>query len=159
MSDTSNRPSWNEVWMQVAAVIGERSRCDGRQIGAVIVSEDNAYSVVGYNGPPADYPIGHWSTCKSWCPRAQTGEKGVSYDNCISIHAEANALMKADHSMIQRGTLFVTSAACWNCGKLIANSGIKRVVMHVSQEDKHRDPERTIKFLRDSQIHVEVYRE
>jgi len=157
MSDTRARPSWTEVWMRAAEVIGERSRCDMRQIGAVIVSDDNAYSVVGYNGPPAGYPIGQWSTCKTWCPRAQTEDQTLGYDNCISIHAEANALMKADHSRIQHGTLYVNSASCWGCGKLIANSGVRRVVMNVAEADAHRDPERTIKFLRDSGIHVEVY--
>jgi dCMP deaminase len=142
--------------MLVAAQIAKRSKCDGRQIGAVIVSEDNAYSVVGYNGPPAGYRVYPGTTCKTWCPRLQTGIKTAMYDNCISIHAEANALMRADHSRIQGGTLFVTSACCWDCGKLVANSGVKNVIMILGPEDGHREPGRTIQFLRDSQLFVEV---
>lgn len=143
--------------MDVASSISLRSRCDGRQIGAVIVSNDNAYTVVGYNGPPASMPVFPGSSCKSFCPRAQKAEQTVGYDNCISIHAEANALMRADHSRIQGGTLYVMSACCWDCGKLVANSGIKNVVMCIDDRDGHRDPQRTIKFLRDSQVNVEVF--
>lgn len=143
--------------MKVSGTIGERSKCDMRQIGAIIVSRDNAYSVVGYNGPPAAFRTTPGTTCTSWCPRARDRAQTLDYDNCVSIHAEANALMRADHSMIRGGTLYVISACCWNCGKLIANSGIKKVVMRVTDADSHRNPERTIRFLRDSQIDVEVY--
>lgn len=155
-----NRPSWDTVWMSVAYTIGKRSRCDSRGIGAVIVSADNAYSVLGYNGPPAGLRLEDGSTCSSWCPRRLEDDQTRSYDNCVTVHAETNAIAKADRTRIEGGTLYVTSAICWDCGKVVANSGIARVVCRVDwKRDAHRDPERTIDFLRQCGITVEVWNE
>lgn len=152
------RPSWDTVWMSVAYNIGKRSRCDSRGIGAVIVSPDNAYSVLGYNGPPAGLRLEDGSTCSSWCPRRLEDDQTRSYDNCVTVHAETNAIAKADRTRIEGGTLYVTSAICWDCGKVVANSGIARVVCRVDwKRDAHRDPERTIDFLRQCGIKVEVW--
>ena len=68
------RPDWDTVWMSIAYNIGRRSRCDGRQIGAAIVSTDNSYVVVGYNGPPGGFPVEDGTTCQSWCPRRQNDD-------------------------------------------------------------------------------------
>lgn len=152
------RPNWDETWMRVADAIAERSKCDGRAVGACIVSPDNAYVVVGYNGPPAALLRANAASCTSWCPRRQTGELSISYTNCTSVHAEANALIKADRSRIEAATLYVTSACCWDCGKMVANSGIKRVVMRVSEEDAHREPQRTIDFMTSCSLKVDILR-
>lgn len=157
----TDRPSWSDTWMTTARAIAARSRCDGRQVGAIIVSKDNAYSVVGYNGPPRGWDglqaskTNQTASCSSWCPRRLSDEQTASYDNCISIHAEANALIKADYSRIEGGSLFVTSSICWDCGKLVANSRILRVHMIIDPErDKHRNPYRTIDFMTSSGLEV-----
>lgn len=152
------RPSWDDVWMQMADTISQRSRCDGRQIGAVIVSADNGYCVTGYNGPPATWPTHPASTCQTWCPRRQTGAQTHDYGNCVTAHAEANALIRAEHSMIQGGTIYVTSSCCWECGKLIANSGLARVVMLMDTgADAHRKPAQTIGFMSQCGLDVRIY--
>lgn len=85
------------------------------------------------------------------------GDLRVDYGNCVTVHAEANALMFADRRTYEGGTLYVTSAICWDCGKMVANSGIWRVVMRLDVErDRHRHPFDTINFLRRSQVQVEV---
>lgn len=146
--------------MTVADIIALRSQCDSRRIGAVIVSADNAYSVVGYNGPPAGWSQPADTTCRDWCPRLQTGNQTPDYDNCVTVHAEANALARADFSRIHGGTLYVSSACCWSCGKQVANSGVSRVVMHVNpQLDAHRDPFRTIRMLEESGVRVTIWGE
>lgn len=153
----SLRPDWETTWIDVADLIAKRSRCDLRKIGAVIVSHDNSYLVVGYNGPPASFAVSTGSTCRSWCPRAQGGLQTIDYTNCISAHAETNAIAKADRTRINGGTLYVTSSICWDCGKIVANSGIVRMVCRIHPEkDAHRHPERTIKFLRDCGIEVHI---
>ena len=151
------RPDWDTVWMSIAYNIGRRSRCDGRQIGAAIVSTDNSYVVVGYNGPPGGFPVEDGTTCQSWCPRRQNDDLTPGYDNCVSVHAETNAIAKADRTRVEGGTLYVTSAICWDCGKVVANSGVARVVMQVDwTADAHRWPSRTIEFLRECGMIVEV---
>lgn len=154
------RPSWDQTWMRVADSIALRSKCDGRQIGAAIVSTDNAYVVVGYNGPPAGLELSFRSSCQGWCPRMTTGERSLDYGNCTSVHAEANALIKADRSRIERATLYVTSSCCWDCGKMVANSGIRRVVMRLDETaDAHRDPHRTIQFMSSCGLDVRIFSE
>lgn len=148
------RPSWDQTWMAVADAVALRSRCDGRKIGSVVVSADNAYSCVGYNGPPAGWVTPTEGDCQEWCPRTLNRVPGTSYDNCYTAHAEANALLRADHSRVQGGTLYVTSACCWECGKLVANSGVSRVVMRVEDADAHRRPLRTILFIESCGVEV-----
>jgi deoxycytidylate deaminase len=53
---------------------------------------------------------------------------GSSYDNCIAIHAEANALLWSDRTDRQNGTIIINGPPCWGCGKEIAGSGVKRLV-------------------------------
>ena len=160
---TQNRPSWIDTWMNVAEVVGNRSLCDARKIGAVVVSADNSYSVPGYNGPPRGFDV-PWKTlntersgCTAWCPRMKNNVRTVGYSNCVSIHAEANCLIRADYSRIQGGSIFVTSAVCWDCGKLVANSGIANVYMTVDMgTEAHRDPYRTMNFMRNCGLGVYV---
>lgn len=143
--------------MNVADVISQRSLCDGRSIGAVIVDPHNRVVSTGYNGQPHGYDtLGE--TCKAWCPRVRSGRRTLDYSNCISVHAEANALAFADRRSYEGGTLYVTSACCWDCGKLVSNSGIARVVMRIWSADRHRDPERTIAFMEQCGLVIEPLR-
>lgn len=48
------------------------------------------------------------------------------YSNCISNHAEVNALLYADRSKIEGGTMYITDAPCVGCLKVLANSGLAR---------------------------------
>lgn len=150
------RPTWDETWMSVAEAVGLRSKCDRRRIGACIVSEDNGYVVVGYNGPPASFDAPDGSTCQDWCPRMLNPSPGPSYEDCVTVHAETNAIAKADRTRIQDGTLYVTSAVCWDCAKVVANSGVARVMMWLEQDDMHRNPQRSINFLKQCGIEVRV---
>jgi len=154
----TERPSWDRTWMLVAEAIGDRSPCVMRQVGAVIVSRQNRIVATGYNGPPALFPTK--DVCDTYCPRAMTGEQTQSYGNCVSVHAEANALIYSDRHLYEKGTLYVTSMLCWDCGKLVANSGIRRVVTRIDwARDGHRNPDATLQFMRDCGITVEVHDE
>jgi dCMP deaminase len=51
--------------------------------------------------------------------------------HCIAtVHAEANAIIQAakNGTAINGADIYVTASPCWNCFKLIVNSGIKRIV-------------------------------
>lgn len=150
-----NRPSWDETWLDVARAIGRRSRCSRAGIGAVIVSDNQRICATGYNGPAASWP--HEGECVNWCARAR-GESALDnmYDSCPAIHAEANALMYVDRSSVLNGTLYVTSAPCMQCAKLISNSGISRVVCTVREEDAHRDPVAVFDYLHACGISLDI---
>lgn len=161
-----SRPSWDETWMEAADAIAKRSRCVGRQVGAVIVDKRNRLVASGFNGAPTNYQPANPSDslseppeCTVWCER-QRGRSistPVGYGlRCPSIHAEANALLFVDRSACEGGTIYVTSACCAECGKLISNSGLVRVVMRLEERDSHRQPYDTVDFMRLCGITVEV---
>lgn len=62
------------------------------------------------------------------CPDAVQSGKG-DYDHCVSVHAEANALLYSDPVRRIGGTLYCTDAPCPGCRKLIEGAGIARVVV------------------------------
>jgi dCMP deaminase len=141
--------------MQVADAIAQRSRCSRAHIGAAVVSKDQRISSTGYNGPAALFPVEE--DCIDWCPRAQ----GVTaldntYDSCPSIHAESNALLYVDRSRVEGGTIYITDAACYQCAKLISNSGITRVVMRIGTRAAHRLPDATVDYFKKCNIEVVI---
>ena len=149
------RPSWDEVWMEMADAISKRSRCSRAQIGAVVVSKDQRISSTGYNGPAASLDVE--GDCINWCPRAQgLTTLDNTYDACPSIHSEANALLYVDRSRVEGGTIYITDVACLQCAKLVSNSGVARVVMRVSSTAAHRKPEATIEYLKKCNLEVTI---
>jgi dCMP deaminase len=157
------RPSWDKTWMDVALVIARRSKCSRSNVGAVIVTSDNQLAAASYNGPAAGYAPA-WTDekgCESWCGRSSTrgSELGVGYGlTCPSIHAEANALLRADWSQIQGGTLYVTRSTCADCAKMVSNSGITRVVILTAPDssDDHLEPIRVHDYLEGCGITVDT---
>jgi dCMP deaminase len=150
-----NRPSWDNVWMDIAETIAKRSRCSRAQIGAVVVSNNQRIAATGYNGPAATLDVE--GDCINWCPRAQgSAPLDNMYDACPSIHAEANALLYVDRSRIEGGTIYITDVACLQCAKLVSNSGVSRVVMRVSSTAAHRKPEATIEYLKKCDLDVTI---
>lgn len=153
-----NRPSWDQVWMRMAADISTRSLCVKRRVGAVVVAIGNRPVATGYNGPPSGLPVE--GPCSGWCDRAQIERGGQAYTNCPAVHAEINALMFTDRSAHAGGTIYVTALPCWDCLKAIANSGIRRVVFPVDWEgEAHREPAKLIQFLDDCGLEFTVYEE
>lgn len=147
------RPSWDEVWMRMAQIMGERSKCSRAQVGCVIVSADQSVLSASYNGPPPNYPAE--GSCSNWCPRAQgKGDLGSTYDNCPSAHAETNGIARADHSRIIGATAYVNRASCIGCAKALAAAGVVRLVHIVGDNDMHRNPEATEDFLRQCGVQV-----
>lgn len=80
-----------------------------------------------------------------------------TYDDCPSLHAEANALITSDRSLRIGGTIYVTSHVCMGCAKLIANSGLTRVYVGTRRQDRHREPDNSYAFLRKCGLVVEVH--
>ena len=99
----------------MAAIWAENSYCKRRQVGAILVKDKMIISD-GYNGTPAGFE----NVC----------EDENNLTKPYVLHAEVNAITKvAASSNSSRGaTIYVTTAPCIECAKLIIQSGIKRVV-------------------------------
>lgn len=158
---TDMRPTWDDVWMATARMFGQRSRCERGKIGCVLVSTDNQVVSASYVGPPPNYEPANTdpaSTCSQWCARAcKTDGFDPGYYDCVSSHAETNACARADFSRLKGGTAYVNGAVCYNCCKLLAASGVSRVVMEVYTSDAHRQPMKSINYLRDNSVTVDVH--
>jgi dCMP deaminase len=113
----SQRASWDEYFMRIAVDVASRSTCDRKHVGAVIVRDRNILST-GYNGSISGMPhcdeVGHM----------------MENNHCIgTIHAEANAIIQAAKNgvMISGASIYTTASPCWNCFKIIVNSGMRRI--------------------------------
>lgn len=112
------RADWDDYFMGIAQQVSSRSTCDRKHVGAVIV-RDRMILATGYNGSLRGLEhcddVGHLM------------EDG----HCVrTVHAEANALVQAARNgMRTEGAgIYVTASPCFSCFKLIANSGIVRIV-------------------------------
>lgn len=162
-----SRLSWDDLWIQTAQLVGRRSSCERDQVGAVVVTAENRIVDTGYNGPPAGWGAIHSDGCTVWCPRAREADLHPEdallhpdYEDCVSLHAEANALMFSDRRDREGGTIYVSSGICYGCAKLVANSGLAQAVWVSSRRpggDAHRDPFRSHRFLEECGLVVTCY--
>lgn len=149
------RPTWDQTWLAVAEQVAQRSLCTRAKVGAVITDPTNQYVMTSYNGPPAGWSHGS-QPCNVWCKRTTNLTPAPDYSDCTTIHAEANALIRSDYSRRRGGTIYVTSHPCWGCAKLIANSGLRRVVVQPDAMHLHRDPMASYRFLLECGLDVTV---
>lgn len=165
-SSVRRRPTWDETWLAAAIIFGDRSLCDRSRVGCVIVDASNRMVASGYNGPPAGF-VHAGAGCRTWCARSQKDNGyrapevvdqllALDYSDCPALHAEANALSVGDRRHREGGTLYVNSHVCFNCAKLIANSGVSRVVVAAREEAPWRMPGTSYVFLRACGLSVEV---
>lgn len=149
------RATWDETWLNVARSMAERSQCVRDRVGAVIVDPMNRVVATSYNGTPVGWPDS--GPCINFCQRAKVGPDELtmqSYTDCPSLHAEANSIAVCDRSMRAGGIIYVTSDICWNCAKLIANSGLVRVVVQRDRQHRYRDSQTSYELLEHCGIEV-----
>ena len=111
------RVNWTTYFMNIAKEVSSRSTCERKHVGAVIVREKTILST-GYNGS-----IRGLEHCDD------AGHEMVD-GHCIrTTHAEANAIVQAAKNgiSINDSEIYVTASPCYNCFKLIANSGIQTI--------------------------------
>lgn len=114
----------DDVSMLSALIWSSKSKDPSTQVGACIVSEDGRVLSIGYNGTPNNWNDDFFP----WDNNTQLGEENTKYP--YVIHAEMNAIMNYKGSIkeFENSTIYVTLFPCSNCAKLIAQSGIKKVV-------------------------------
>lgn len=124
------------VYLKMAEVWATNSYCRRMQVGCLIVKNKSIISD-GYNGSPTGFP----NECED------ENNQTLNY----ILHAEANAITKLAKSTQSSdgSTLYVTVSPCFECSKLIIQSGVKRLVFR----DVYRKPE-SIKFLYDAGIEI-----
>ena len=108
------RPTWDELFMDIAKLTAKRSKDPHTKVGAVLV-KDNHILGLGYNGEPRDFSYDF-----DW----HSSEK---YD--YVIHAEMNAIANACSigANVKDADIYVTLSPCPECMKLLIQFGIKNI--------------------------------
>lgn len=109
------QPDFDKRYLEMARIWSKNSYCKRRQVGALIVKNKMIISD-GFNGTPSGFE----NICED--------EQGITKP--YVLHAEANAITKVakSNNSSENSTLYVTSAPCIECSKLIIQAGIRRVV-------------------------------
>ena len=151
--------------METAKIWSKQSYCKRLQVGAVL-SKDGRILVTGYNGTITKTKNICEDTlfkCKmcgleskkdfSKCSNCniELVEKILTTSDFV-LHAEQNIITFSAKNGIstENCTLYITHSPCKQCSKLIAQSGITRVVY----ESEYRDRD-GIEFLKDVGVEVE----
>jgi dCMP deaminase len=129
------RPDWDEYFIDIAKSVARRATCLRRRYGAVI-SKDNIIVSTGYNGAPRGM-----EDCldAGRCTRKEREiPHGERYELCHSVHAEANAIIRASMNEMQGSAIYISgsndnaeecdSEPCMMCKRMILNAKIERVV-------------------------------
>ncbi|HVF53107.1 MAG TPA: deaminase [Actinomycetota bacterium] len=149
INEVHRTSDWDHYFLNIARETARRSNCTRKQHGAVIVRKRRICST-GYNGAPS----GHAHCDEGACPRASsTAASGWGHDNCIAIHAEANAILYSSPVEREGATIYITGVPCFGCAKLIANSGIEEVV---TTGEPYEDWDRVREFLLDCGVRVRL---
>lgn len=124
------------VYLSMAETWAQNSYCRRMKVGSLIVKDKSIISD-GYNGSPTGFP----NECED--------EDFVTLN--YVLHAEANAITKLAKSTqsSEGSTMYVTVSPCFECSKLIIQSGIKRIVFG----KVYRKPE-PLSFLLDAGIQI-----
>lgn len=110
----TSRPSFEQIYMQLALTLAERSTCHRLNVGTVITSTDyRKVLAIGYNGNAAGLP--------NQCDRHEPG-------NCGCLHSEENAVINCDSPRFVEKYVFVTHLPCVACAKRLINlGGVKKI--------------------------------
>ena len=115
---------WDKRFLELAKLVGSWSKDPSTQVGAVIVDDDHVVVSLGYNG----FPRGVEDS------EERLFDREKKYD--IIVHAEVNALAFATRP-VKGCTLYTWPfEPCSRCAGLIIQSGIKRVVSVVQNDER-----------------------
>lgn len=141
----SKRPSWDAYFMQLARIVSERSTCDRKHVGAVIVRDRRILST-GYNGSlPGAYhcdEIGH-----------DLVELADGSKNCVrTVHAEVNAVTQAAQFglSVKGAAIYTNTFPCWNCFKTILAAGLKNIFY----ADGYRIDDKVLRAATDADVEI-----
>ena len=125
---------WEDYFMGIAYLSGQRSKDPVTQVGACIVNDEMRIVGTGYNGLPNgchddDFP---WKKNKD----LDLDERKHGY----VCHAEMNAILNKNSASLKGCKIYVSLFPCNECAKLIIQSGIKEVIFY---SDKKKDQSST----------------
>jgi len=124
----SDRPTWDEYFIQMATLASTRSPCERLHVGCILTKDSRVISQA-YNG----YLPG--------CPHEQilaVGPDNKSHE-MATVHAEQNAITDCAKRGVScaNSTAYITHYPCINCMKMLCAAGIKDIKY---SNDYYNDP-------------------
>lgn len=139
-----NQNKLDQRYMAMAKEWSYMSNAIRKKVGCLIVKDGQIISD-GYNGTPSGFDNicedelytfdeRDWYGDQSWIEDKDKKRFYKLVTKPEVLHAESNALMKLARSTnsSEGATMYLTCAPCFNCAKLIIQSGIIRVVYQES---------------------------
>lgn len=120
------------VYMSMAECVSKLSYAQRSKVGCVIVTPQGQVISQGYNGTPTGM-----DNCCEFEEVIHDFDSDGDYSEYITLrtkrevlHAESNAITKCAKygGSTNNSTIYITLSPCYECSKLIIQSGIKRVV-------------------------------
>ncbi|MCI5132388.1 MAG: cytidine deaminase [Candidatus Electrothrix sp. EH2] len=130
--------SWDEYFMAVALLSGQRSKDPNTRVGACVADADNKIVGVGYNGFP-------WGCSDDELPWTREG-KYLETKYPYVCHAELNAVLNATSRNLSGCRIYVALFPCNECTKVIIQSGIREII-YLSDKYKETDSVRASKIM------------
>jgi dCMP deaminase len=130
----TSRPDADNYFMKIALVVSERATCRRHSVGAIIV-KNRVILATGYNGAPK----GAKDCLELGCLRDKLGiPSGKRHEICRAAHAEQNAIIQSTGGLVstEGATMYNTHSPCNVCAKMMANAGIKEVVVFEKYADQ-----------------------
>lgn len=114
---TQKTKRFDRAYMRMAVEWSMLSQAQRRRVGALIVKDSQIISD-GFNGSPSGFK----NACED--------DEGLTLPHVL--HAESNAITKLARSTQSSvgATMYVTTAPCFNCAKLIIQAGITKVIYY-----------------------------
>ena len=117
-------------WLSVADKIAEKSKCQKRHIGVIILDRTGRVISTAYNGHPRN------TYCDNECIRKTIHtHKKMAIGYCC--HSEINALIFADFDSLQGATIYLTAPPCEACAPYLIQSGLCELVYY---KDEYAEP-------------------
>ena len=148
-----NKPKFDDIFMDLATQLAQRSHCVRAQVGAVLVNDTRIISI-GYNGPPAGTHNCDDEFGEAGCPKDSKGSCS------LALHAEQNAILYAtkNGANVEGSTLYVTLSPCIACARVIFSMKIKKVFyLNSYAEYKGIGSDEGVDFLRKFGVQVDKY--
>lgn len=120
------RPSFMDISARILLIVPGKSSCLFAEIGALIIDEKAKRVLAsGYNGPPS----GCENCFEVGCARVVNGEIKKGENRCRGLHGELNTILHTTRYGIKITglSMFCSFKPCYDCAKIIANSGLVRV--------------------------------
>jgi dCMP deaminase len=113
------RPSWDDTFLEIAAVLAKRSKDESTKIGCVIVGPGKEIRSVGYNC----FPRG----CDDNRPERQLRPEKYLW----MTHAEVNAISNSARmgTPLLGCVCYIPALPCADCARALIQSGIKEIVV------------------------------